>query len=335
MKPATLIACLCLTAPATLALAQHDGHAHDSPTQHAADPVNAMCPIGVEPIVPSAGTVEYKGKTIGLCCPGCGEQFLAWDEARKDEFVAMAVAGREPGMDHTDHDDKAATDATVEAPSWTDPYPLATCPISGEQLGSMGESIIKTYNGREVRFCCSDCIEKFEADLDASWKKVDEAIVKDQLRYYPLKTCVVSGEPLIEDGEDIAINTVYGNRLVRLCCKMCKKEFKADPRKFIAKIDKAAADAQRKDYPLTTCVVSGDEIGSMGEPTEMVVAGRLMRFCCADCESKVKADPAKFIAEIDKAWQAKGKYMPKTEAHGEHEDESDAHGGHTDHDHGG
>lgn len=309
MKPATLIACLCLTAPATLALAQHDGHAHGSAAQHAAEPANAMCPIGKEPIVPSAGTVEYKGKTIGICCPGCGKQFLAWDEARKDGFVALAMAGREPGMDHADHGDNATPTATGEAPSWTEPYSLATCPISGQKLGSMGDPIVKQYDGREVRFCCAGCIDKFEADLDASWKKVDEAIVKDQLRYYPLETCVVSGEPLAENGEDIAVNTVYGNRLVRLCCKMCERDFRADPRKFIAKLDKAAADAQRKDYPLTTCVVAGGQLGSMGEPTEMVVAGRLMRFCCAGCEPKAKADPAKFLAEIDKAWQAKGKFM--------------------------
>jgi len=33
---------------------------------------------------------EPKGKTIGLCCPGCGKQFLAWSEGRKDEFVTPA-----------------------------------------------------------------------------------------------------------------------------------------------------------------------------------------------------------------------------------------------------
>lgn len=89
MKPATLITCICLISPTALVSAQ--GHDSGSHTQQAAEPVNAMCPIGKEPIVSSAGTVEYKGKTIGLCCPGCGEAFLAWDEARKDEFVALAV----------------------------------------------------------------------------------------------------------------------------------------------------------------------------------------------------------------------------------------------------
>ena len=336
MKPATLIACLCLIAPASLAMAQQ--HDVDSNASNAAETVNAMCPVGKEPIVPSAGTVEYKGKTIGLCCPGCGKQFLSWDKSRKDEFIALAAAGREPGMDHAEHaqpaDDAVAQDGVA---AWTDPYPLDTCPISGQKLGSMGDPVVKKYDGREVRFCCAGCIDKFEADLDASWKKVDQAIVKDQLRYYPMETCVVSGEPLIEDGEDIAANIVYGNRLVRLCCKMCEREFEADPKSFMTNLDKATSDSQRKDYPLDTCVVAGGELGSMGEPTEMVVAGRLLRFCCASCEPKVKATPAKYIAEIDKAWQAKGKFKPAAEVGGEHDEHEGrgGHGGHGDHDHGG
>ncbi len=306
MKPATLIACLCLAAPATLA--QHGGDTQGSSTQRAVELVNDMCPIGKEPIMPSAGTVEYKGKTIGICCPGCGKQFLAWNEARKDEFVTLAVAGREPGMERAAN--RKPTDAAAEhdgAPAWTDPYPLDTCPISGEKLGSMGDPIVKTYGGREVRFCCPPCIATFEADLDASWKKIDDVIVKDQLRYYPLDTCVVSGEKLGAD----AVDHVHNNRLVRLADADALAEFKADPETHIATLDKAAADAQRKDYPLKTCVVAGSALGSMGEPTEMVVAGRLTRFCCASCQPKVNADPATYIAEIDKAWQAEGRFMPE------------------------
>lgn len=285
-------------------------------------PINAMCPIGKEPIVPAAGTVEYKDKMIGLCCPGCGKQFLAWDEARKDAFVAMTAADHEPDMNHSsDTPPTAETKAPPEA--WTDPYPFDTCPISGKKLGSMGEPVVKEYDGREVRFCCNGCVGRFEADLVASWKKVNEEITNDQLRYYPLDTCIVTSEPLTEDDEDIATNMVYGNRLVRLCCGACAREFKDDPKKFIDKLDKAAADAQRTDYPLDTCVVAGGKLGSMGEPTEMIVAGRLMRFCCASCEPKVKADPAKYIAAIDTAWQAKGRFTGV-----QHDADNNEHGHH-------
>ncbi|HRQ72424.1 MAG TPA: hypothetical protein PLU35_05280 [Phycisphaerales bacterium] len=281
-----------------------------------ATPVNAMCPIGKEPIVPSAGTVEYKGVTIGLCCPGCGEQFLSWDETRKDEFVLLAKARREPGQEqHGEQPGKQPeTGAAADAEPWTDLYTLATCPISGRKLGSMGDPVVKRYDGREVRFCCAGCIERFEADPAAAWKKVDEAMAKDQRPFYPLETCIVSDEPLKEDGRDVATEIVFNNRLVRLCCRTCAKEFAADPRALMKKLDKAAADAQRKDYPLTTCIVAGGELGSMGEPSEMVVAGRLLRFCCASCHPKVKADPLRYLRIIDEAWRAKGRYMPERAA---------------------
>lgn len=327
MNSSVIIACLGLACVAPLASAQHQNHAVES-QEAATPPVNMMCPVGQEPIVASAGTVEYKGKTIGICCPGCGKQFLAWDEARKDEFVALAAAHREPGMDnHAGHDMKKPADAAAMAvQGWTGPYTLDTCPVSGGKLGSMGDPIVSKYDGREVRFCCGGCIGKFEADQAGYWEKIDKQIVADQIRYYPTETCVVSGEPLAENGEDIAINMVYGNRLVRLCCKMCEREFKADPKKFIAKLDKAAADAQRKDYPMESCAVAGGKLGSMGEPVELVVAGRLIRLCCAGCKPKVAADPAKYVTMVDKAWQAKGKFMPKAtddEHAGSHED----HGG--------
>ncbi|GIK18476.1 MAG: hypothetical protein DYG93_11725 [Leptolyngbya sp. PLA2] len=281
-----------------------------------ATPVNAMCPIGKEPIVASAGTVEYKGLTIGLCCPGCGEQFLSWDEARKDEFVALARARREPGQEQhgANAEKQPETGAAADAEPWTDLYTLGTCPISGRKLGSMGDPVVKRYDGREVRFCCSGCIERFEADPAAAWKKVDEAMIKDQRPFYPLETCVVSDEPLKEDGRDVATEVVFNNRLVRLCCRSCVKEFRADPRALMKKLDKAAADAQRKDYPLTTCIVAGGELGSMGEPSEMVVAGRLLRFCCASCHPKVKADPLRYLRIIDEAWRAKGRYLPERAA---------------------
>lgn len=315
MKTSALIACLCLAAPVPFAAAQHERqHENQHTGSHAAqaaETVNARCPVSNEPITPSAGTVEHKGKKIGFCCPGCAKHFQTWDEARKDGFVASVAAAREHASENTARAGEHGPRAEQEA--WTDPYPLDTCPVSGQKLGSMGDPVVKKYDGREVRFCCPPCIERFEADKEAYWKKVDEKIIEDQMRFYPIETCVVSGEPLFDNGEDTATNLVYGNRLVRLCCPMCERDFKADPKKFIDKLNKAAADAQRPDYPMSECVVAGSGLGSMGEPTEMVVAGRLLRFCCAGCEPSVKADPAKFIAAIDKAWREAGKFVADRE----------------------
>jgi len=272
-------------------------------TQALAEPVNANCPVGKEAIVESAGTVMHGEHEIGICCPGCGKQFLKWDDARKDKFVVQAIAHKKSGTAHQTMDETAS-----DAPA--SPYPLGTCALSGRDLDVKGTPTTKVFDGREVRFCCSGCSAMFETDKAGYWKKVDQQIIKDQLPFYPTDTCVVSGEPLTEDGEDTAINIVYNNRLVRLCCKMCKSQFKDDSVAFIGKLDKAVADAQRKDYPLDTCVVAGSKLGSMGEPTEMIAAGRLVRFCCGGCSPKVESDPTKYTAKIDAAWRAKGMFMP-------------------------
>lgn len=309
------IACACC---ATGALAQNHHPAQGIHEKaHDAKPINAMCPIGEEAIDPDTSTIEYKGDTIGFCCPSCDKKFMAWDEAKRDAFVAQAKLAQ-PHEGHNMHTGKdkpgakemsksAKKDAKQskgKAGAWSGPFPLNTCPVSGEVLGEDGDPIVKVYDGREIKFCCTKCVSKFEKNQAKYMAQIDEQIIKDQMPFYPMTTCVVSGEPLVEDGEDIAINKVYGNRLVRLCCNMCKKEFKEDPAKFIAELDKAAADQQRENYPLTTCPVSGEELGGMGEPTEAVIAGRLFRFCCSMCEPKVRANPAKYIAELDAARKA-------------------------------
>jgi hypothetical protein len=45
-----------------------------------------------------------------------------------------------------------------------DSYPLSTCVVSGEALGSMGQPIIIHHEGAEVRLCCKGCVKKFNAD---------------------------------------------------------------------------------------------------------------------------------------------------------------------------
>ncbi len=69
--------------------------------------------------------------------------------------------------------------------------------------------------------------------------------------------------------------------------------------------DKAAdADviaAQLPSYPLETCAVSGEGLGEMGDPIDLVVEGRLIRLCCEGCIKGVEKDPAAAIAKVDAA----------------------------------
>ena len=185
-----------------------------------------------------------------------------------------------------------------------DPYMLTTCPISGEALGGMGDAVVKVYDGREVRFCCAMCTGKFEANLSSSFEKIDAQIIASQLPYYPLTTCVISGEEMA--GSDMeSINVVFNNRLVRLCCKGCLKELKADPDLFLSRIDEAVIAHQRDDYPLDTCLLL-DEPLEEGEIVEVVAGNRLFKFCCKKCKRNFKKDPTEVMAALDKAWTAQG-----------------------------
>lgn len=221
----------------------------------------------------------------------------------------------------------------------SDPYPLATCPVSGQLLGSMGEPVVREYDGRAVRFCCEGCIEKFEAAKDEYWAKIDEQIIKDQAPYYPLTICVLSGEPLVENGEDIAINYIHRNRLVRFCCRGCVRDFLKDPEPTLKKLDAAVIQQQRQHYPLQTCVVSSEALGSMGEPYEVVVGNRLVRLCCKSCEKKLRTTPLEYLPTLDEAWKRREMPAPTDKApqveHTGHEHQhdsprgkSDSHDGH-------
>ena len=63
---------------------------------------------------------------------------------------------------------------------------------------------------------------------------------------YPLTTCVISGDKLEAGDMGPIIEYVHKeagkpDRLVRLCCKGCVKDFKKDPAKYLKMIDDAAA----------------------------------------------------------------------------------------------
>ena len=66
------------------------------------------------------------------------------------------------------------------------------------------------------------------------------------------------------------------------------------------------------DYPLTTCVVSGDKLDHEGKPYEYTykVAGkpdRVILLCCKDCVADFEKEPAKYLKKIDEAAAAKSK----------------------------
>lgn len=60
-----------------------------------------------------------------------------------------------------------------------------------------------------------------------------------------------------------------------------------------------AAKPKIKPYPLKTCVVSDDELGSMGKPVVFVYKGQEIKLCCKSCRKDFNKDPAKYLKKLE------------------------------------
>lgn len=191
------------------------------------------------------------------------------------------------------HAAEAPADAAVvreQLPS----YPLTTCVISGEPLGSMGDALDHVVDGRLVRLCCAGCVKGVEKDKDAVIAKIDKAVIRAQGPSYPLKECPVSHEALGKDPHEM----VVGTRLVRTCCAKCAKEVAKDPRPTLKQIDAALIAEQKKTYPATTCVVSNEPLGDGA--VDHLYGTQLVRLCCKSCVRVFEKSPQTYLAGLKK-----------------------------------
>ena len=170
------------------------------------------CPISKEPLEAGKSfSLVHEGRLVRLCCKDCVAGF------KKDPAPIL----------------KSIDEAVVKAQSAS--YPLKTCPISGEELGgSMGAPVDVVQGTRLVRLCCKSCTKGLAKDPGKAMAQIDAALITEQKKTYPLKTCLVSGEAIKGEGVD----HLYGTRLTRFCCEKCIASFDKEPAKYLAQLDK-------------------------------------------------------------------------------------------------
>lgn len=76
---------------------------------------------------------------------------------------------------------------------------------------------------------------------------------------------------------------------------------------FALVIGLASCHEAGKPYPLDTCIISGDKLGSMGAPHVIVHNGQEVKFCCSGCEDDFNKEPEKYLKEIAAKAEAKAK----------------------------
>ena len=123
------------------------------------------------------------------------------------------------------------------------PYPLDTCPVSGEKLGKDAVTVVlsgmsdKSLDGTQVRFCCPKCEKAFKSEPEKYVGTMNEAIIK-AAPAYPLKTCLMMPDEKLEAD---AKTVVYQNRVYKFCCGKCVGKFKKDPQKWALEYESQVA----------------------------------------------------------------------------------------------
>lgn len=57
--------------------------------------------------------------------------------------------------------------------------------------------------------------------------------------------------------------------------------------------------AATKAYPLKTCIVSDNDLDSMGEQASFVYQGQTIKVCCKACIAKFEKNPAKYLKKLE------------------------------------
>ena len=191
------------------------------------------------------------------------------------------------------------------------PYLLDVCAVSGRKLPADGGVVVimdgetdANQKGREVRFCCQQCLGTFSKDPAKFIPKIDEMIIDDQLARYPrFAPCIVMPDEMLPDptGEDArdCKMIVTRNRLIRLCCGKCVRMFKRNPDKYLEVLDAAVISEAKAAGNIKNCATNGRPLGDRAN--WFVIGDRAVATCCKGCQPKAVADPRATLARVDAA----------------------------------
>jgi len=62
-----------------------------------------------------------------------------------------------------------------------------------------------------------------------------------------------------------------------------------------------STNAPAKPDRLTTCPVSGEKLGEMGDAYKFEYQGQEVKLCCSGCKKDFDKDPAKYVKKIQAA----------------------------------
>ncbi|MFC1606692.1 hypothetical protein ACFL47_01880 [Candidatus Latescibacterota bacterium] len=107
----------------------------------------------------------------------------------------------------------------------------------------------------------------------------------------PQTLCPVGGSKI-----DKSTYVDADGKRIYLCCTGCSAKVKADPAKYIAQLEKQGITLDKATVPQTVCPVMGSKIN---KSLYVDANGKRIYMCCAGCTDKIKANAAKYIAQLE------------------------------------
>lgn len=197
-------------------------------------------------------------------------------------FVAFSVV---PGFAQESQGEKSPR---VTAPRNFDALQMAVqkiCPVSGHDLGAMGQPVKVQAGEQTVFLCCQGCQSK--QIKPEHWKAIQVRQAKAQ------GIC-----PIMEKEVDAGMQaTAVLGFPIFVCCPPCIPKIEAAPEQAVAKVrasyaafieaERQAANEQWHIEAQGICPVSGEALGSKGRPVKVEVGdGEHAFLCCQACTGK-------------------------------------------------
>ncbi len=209
---------------------------------------------------------DHGGKRVYFCCPMCIGKFKADPEKHILKLEGQGVTFEKTPMSQT------------------------RCPVMG---GKINKRVYADHDGKRVYFCCPGCDRTFKKAPERYILKLERQGVTFEKTPMPQTRCPVMGGKIKK-----SVYADHGGKRVYFCCPMCIGKFKADPEKYIRKLEGQGVTFEKKPMPQTRCPVMG---GKINKRVYADHDGKRVYFCCPGCDRAFKKDPAKYIKKLEAA----------------------------------
>ena len=155
--------------------------------------------------------VSHEGRRCRVCSRDCAQAFAHAPAASIEHVDAVMIVDQRPH------------------------YPLAVSLMSGRELGATPVEFI--WGNRLFRACDEAERGAILASPGRFMRKLNEEVIKAQASRYGMPDkCPVQGDIL---PNDVPIDLVVANRMVRVCCARCARVVRARPYQYLGMVEYA------------------------------------------------------------------------------------------------